>query len=346
MKKIINVMLFGLIFVSCKQSTLNKLEIKSIETFPVNSSIRALEVVNDTTVWFAGSDGIFGFTENKGSTWNIDSIKTENIIPNFRSIAVTDKAVFLLNIASPALLYKSIDKGKTWKIVYRENDSSTFYDAMAFWDDKDGIAMGDPIDNCLSVIITNDGGNSWQKLSCDILPKVENGEAAFAASNSNISLYKDNVWIVTGGKRARIFHSPDKGKTWQVFNTPIIQGGQMTGIFTADFYDESNGIIWGGDWNNKDLNTQNNAITKNGGKTWELLSDSTNPGYRSCVRYVPDTNGKQIIAVGIPGISYSNNGGKNWGALSKESFYTIRFGTSYKTAWVAGNNKIGKIVWK
>jgi len=346
MKKIINVMLFGLIFVSCKQSTLNKLEIKSIETFTVNSSIRALEVVNDSTVWFAGSGGIFGFTEDNGTTWNIDSIKTENIIPHFRSIAVTEKAVFLLSIASPALLYKSIDKGKNWEIVYREDDSSAFYDAMAFWNDNEGIAMGDPIDNCLSVIITNDGGNSWQKLFCDILPKVENGEAAFAASNSNISLYKDNVWIVTGGKRARIFHSPDKGKTWQVFNTPIIQGGQMTGIFTADFYDESNGIIWGGDWNNKDLNTQNNAITKDGGKTWQLIADCSNPGYRSCVRYVPDTDGQQIIAVGIPGISFSNNGGKNWTELSKENFYTIRFGSNYKTAWLTGNKRIGKIVWK
>lgn len=345
MKNIFCFLLLAMISIACNKS-LKNLEIKEIVTYPVNSSIRALEVVNDSTICFAGSGGVFGFTEDNGTTWNIDSIKTENIIPNFRSIAVTDKAVFLLSIASPALLFKSVDKGKNWEIVYRENDSSTFYDAMAFWNDEEGIAMGDPIDSCLSIIMTKDGGNTWQKLSCDVLPKVEKGEAAFAASNSNISLYKDNVWIVTGGKRSRVFHSPDKGISWEVFDTPIIQGGQMTGIFSVDFYDEQNGIIWGGDWNNKSLNKTNNAISKDGGKTWELIADSSNPGYRSCVRYVPNTNGQQIIAVGIPGISFTNNGGKNWSDLSKEGFYTIRFGSTYKTAWLAGNKKFGRIVWK
>jgi len=343
--------LFAFLFISffafsCNTTVIKKLEIQKIITYPVNSSIRALKVVTDSTVWFAGSGGIFGFTEDDGATWKIDSIKTENIIPNFRSIVVTDKAVFLLSIASPGLLFKSIDKGKNWKIVYRENDSSAFYDAMAFWNDKEGIAMGDPIDDCLSVIKTKDGGITWQKLSCDILPKVEKGEAAFAASNSNIALKGNNAWIVTGGKKARVFHSPDKGKTWEVFNTPIIQGGQMTGIYSVDFYDENNGIIFGGDWNKKELNTKNIAVTTDGGKTWKLISDEKTPGYRSCVRYVPNSDGKQIIAVGIPGISFSNNGGKNWMNISKESFYTIRFGSSYKTVWVAGNNWIGKIVWK
>ena len=48
----------------------------------------------------------------------------------------------------------------------------------------------------------------------------------------------------------------------------------------------------------------------------------------------------------MTGISLSTNGGKKWQNISNESFYTIRFGSSYKTAWLAGNKKIGKIIWE
>lgn len=312
--------------------------------FPVNSSIRAIEAIDSNTVWFAGSGGMYGYTKDGGKTWSIDSIIHNNQSVHFRSIAVTDEAVFLLSIASPALLYKSTDEGNNWHIVYQENDSSAFYDAMQFWDNQHGIAMGDPTADCLSVIMTNDGGNTWEKITCDNLPKVNEGEAAFAASNSNISVYKNNVWIVSGGKAARVFHSADKGKTWKVYETPIVQGNQMTGIFSCDFYDDNNGIIFGGDWENKDQNTGNKAITTDGGKTWQLLNDGQNPGYRSCVQYIPNTNGNGIFAVGIPGVDYSIDGGQNWTHLSDSSYYTIRFNDDGKSAWLAGNGKIGQLI--
>jgi photosystem II stability/assembly factor-like uncharacterized protein len=45
--------------------------------------------------------------------------------------------------------------------------------------------MGDPIADFLSIIVTRDGGNTWNKLPAD-KPRTANGEAAFAASNTNI----------------------------------------------------------------------------------------------------------------------------------------------------------------
>ena len=84
----------------------------------------------------------------------------------FRAIAVTSEAVFLLNVGSPAYLLKSVDEGKTWTNVYQEVHPDVFYDCMKFWDEKDGIAVGDPVDGCLSILLTNDGGNSWTKLDC------------------------------------------------------------------------------------------------------------------------------------------------------------------------------------
>jgi photosystem II stability/assembly factor-like uncharacterized protein len=202
--------------------------------------------------------------------------------------------------------------------------------------------MGDPTDACLSIIKTTDGGNSWTKIPCDILPEVEQGEAAFAASNSNISLYENHVWIVSGGKKARVFHSSDRGEKWEVYETPIVQGGQMTGIFTCDFYDENTGIIFGGDWNEQDNNKGNKAITHDGGKTWALIAEGEHPGYRSCVQFIGEDSADNILAVGIPGIAHSDDGGNSWSQITDESFYTFR--KADKVIWLAGSKKVGR--WK
>jgi len=119
----------------------------------------------------------------------------------------------------------------------------------------------------------------------------------------------------------------------------------MTGIFSVDFYNDSLGIIWGGNWEEQSANSKNKAITKNGGETWTLLADGEFPGYRSCVQFVPHSGGNEIFAVGIPGIAYSYDQGENWIPLSNESFYTIRIPEKGNIAWLAGKNKIGKMTW-
>lgn len=315
------------------------------EEYSINGSIRALEVITDDHVWFAGSGSQFGWTTDGGKHWTIDSI---SIIPqtvDFRAITVTDHAVFLLNAGSPAWLLKSTDQGQTWDIVYSENHPGTFYDSMKFWDNEHGIAMGDPIEGCLSVILTTDGGASWSKLNCSELPATKQGEAAFAASNTNIALSGSHAWLATGGAGARVIHSPDMGETWEAFDTPIVHGGKMTGIFTIDFYDTRTGIIFGGDWEEQSNNSSNKAITSNGGQSWELITDGQDPGYRSCVQYVPNSNGTGVIAVGIPGISYSGDGGGSWQHLGQEYFYTIRMTPSGTSAWLAGKGKIARMIW-
>lgn len=343
MKTILTVLSVSLLFLSC---TVNKERNFQVTTFEIpDISIRAIEAIDKNTMWFAGSNGQVGFTKTEGVSFEINTISYDTLKPEFRSIAVTDSAVFVLSIASPALLYKSTDEGKNWKLVYKEDDPSAFYNAMAISKNGFGVAVGDPIDDCLSVIITENSGDNWRKISCDSLPIVVNGEAGFAASNSNVNIIGDNVWLVSGGTRARVFHSENKGETWSVYNTPIVQGGQMTGIFSSHFYDSQNGIIVGGDWNQKDKNTENKAITSDGGRTWTLTAEGEGPSYRSSVRYIPGSKGKELVAVGTPGISYSKDGGLSWEKISDESFYTLRFTKDGKSAWLAGPNIVGKLNW-
>ena len=336
-------------FLSCFSFYAQNSEEKKID-FTVydikDCSIRAIEVVNDSTVWFAGSQGKFGRITN--NTVEIDSISFDNKSLNFRSIAFNKEAVFFLSIESPAILYKknAFDSFQIRPtIVYGESHETVFYDSMAFLDEKHGIAMGDPTDECLSIILSKDGGDKWYKLECSNLPTIEKGEAAFAASNTNIATYNKNIWLVTGGTKARVFHSPNNGKKWDVYDTPILQGGKMTGIYSVDFYDENIGIIMGGDWDNKTMNTSTKAMTHDGGKTWELIADKQIPGYISCVQFVPNTNGQEIAAVSTEGIFYSKNTGKTWTKLSDEGYYSIRF-VNQHLAWLSGADKIAKIYLK
>ena len=321
----------------------SSLNIISKEEFEIPCNTRAIEAIDENTMWFGGSNGQYGFTKDGGNTWQIDSLQhPDHESLEFRSIAVTKEAVFLLCVASPALLFKTIDEGQNWDIVYLERDSLAFYDSMAFWDDQEGIAMGDPTDGCLSVIKTIDGGNIWHKLSCDLLLATAKGEAAFAASNSNIALAGDNVWLVSGGKKARVFHSPDRGSSWEVYDTPILQGGVMTGIFSIDMFAEKHGLIFGGNWENDSINSGSKAFTDDGGKTWKPLHDGMDPGYSSCVQFI--SNDQEAIALCKNGMYYANDVMINWRKFSDDHYYTARATENGKCIWLGGPKKVGRFL--
>ncbi|MGB1308808.1 MAG: WD40/YVTN/BNR-like repeat-containing protein [Oceanihabitans sp.] len=357
MKAFIPCLIYAFFFLSCK-TNINTKEAKSINSVEIKTlladtllNIRALEVTKQA-VYAATSKGEFyklnltdtvfnkvSFLHKKA---NIDTIGNNN----FRALAVVNASnnkikqdIFAITIASPAKLYKN------GELVYQENNEKAFYDALAFWNNQEGIAIGDPTDACMSIIITRNGGETWEKINCSLLPEKEEGEAAFAASDTNIAIKGDKTWVATGGKSSRILFSPDKGKTWEVYNTPIVQGLETTGMYSLAFYDAKNGFAIGGDYTKPEANTANKIRTKDGGKTWQLVVNTQNPGYRSCVQYVPNSNAKKLVAIGFKGIDYSADAGNTWKHLSDSSFYTIRF-VNDSIAYAAGNGRISKLTFR
>ena len=335
--------LLVVLFISCTESvtpvTFGSVTVEDIYTDSL--SIRAIELM-DNSLAFAANKGTFGSIDlNTGKVRsNIEKYHTS--IPEFRAIAHTANDFFMLSVGSPALLYKTGGEGQM-ELVFIEEGEGVFYDAITFLNDKDGIAVGDSVDGCLSIIITRDGGATWSKLPCSRLPKGMEGEGAFAASNTNIATIGDNVWI--GTTSGRIFYSSNKGQDWTVTQTPIRNSEPTEGIYSIDFFDKKIGIAIGGDYTNPDNKTANKAITKDGGKTWKLLDDGNEPPYKSCVQFVPGTNGSGLVAVGFTGISYSNDMGISWKELSHEPFYTLRFQND-SIAYAAGKNRISKLAFK
>lgn len=334
----------GCVNISNKNSNLQNFgAVKISKVLDCSFNIRAIKA-DPQHVFFAGSEGQFGYLNSAdNSIAYIGSIEEKGKKPDFRAIAETKKYNLLLSTGNPALLYKVNFFGKR-KLLYQQNSPGTFYDAMKFWNDKEGLAIGDPINGCMSFLITRDGGKTWNPIHCRNLPKAEKGEAAFAASNSNIEIIGDKTWVITGGKTSRVYFSPDKGKTWKVFDTPLIKDKNTTGGYSIDFYNSKLGIIVGGDYTATENNHANKALTTDSGKTWRLIAEDQDPGYQSCVKFVPGSEGKEIVSVGITGIYYSSDRGQTWSQLSDKGFYTIDFLNGY-TAYAAGKGRIAKLTF-
>ena len=146
-------------------------------------------------------------------------------------------------------------------------------------------------------------------------------------------------------KKARILKSNDYGKTWEVYNTPIVQGKGPQGIYSLDFYDMNHGIIVGGDYSKPLENTANKAITSDGGETWTLVSDAQTPIIKVVYNMCRELKDKKFLQwvkrVFLSPMTQEKHGKR----ISKEGYYAIQF-VNKNTAWLSGNNKIGKLVLK
>jgi len=191
MKKIV----VFLLFISISAIAQNK-KFKSEVILETKLSCRAI-FVDEENVWMGMDKGRYGFYDKKKDTTILKEIQSVARTTEFRSIAGTKEAIFILAVGNPAMLIRIDKKTLEETVVYKEEHEKVFYDSMQFVDDLNGFAMGDPIENCLAFIKTSDGGKTWQKVNCDVLPKVSEGEAAFATSNTNLTIKGKSIFMVS-----------------------------------------------------------------------------------------------------------------------------------------------------
>ncbi|MFN3021196.1 WD40/YVTN/BNR-like repeat-containing protein [Chryseobacterium sp. TY3] len=320
--------------------------IKIDTLFRDNISIRAIQLY-DGKVWYTGSQSKFGYINIKNPK-DKSQIKLNAKNQEFRVLAKFKEDFFeTVNIGSPAQFYGISSTSLKVSELDNFSDNSVFYDCFKVdSNNNNGIALSDPYADGRPQFFISSKSRKLVDDSLRELPRYAKGEAHFAASNSNVAMQANKVWIATGGTKARIFKFDWKSPyVWEVYETPFVQGSSSQGIYSIDFADENFGIAVGGDYTKQSENIKNIATTTDGGKTWQIQASGHNAGYSTCVKIKPKSKGKEIVALGDQHISYSNDYGKTWTKISDEKdFYTFEWLDS-KSLILAGKGKISKLTF-
>ncbi|RPJ75124.1 MAG: hypothetical protein EHM24_04850 [Acidobacteria bacterium] len=308
--------------------------------------LRGVSAVSADVAWASGNNGTVIRTADGGKTWARLPVGGAESL-DFRDIEACGASIaYVLSIGpgDRSRIYKTTDGGKSWTLQFTNPDPKAFYDAIAFWDVNNGIAVGDPVDGRFTVVRTNDGGATWTTVDPAGMPPALEGDGAFAASGTIlVTLGRNDAWFGSGGgARARVFHTRNRGTTWTVAETPVAAGTASAGVFSIAFFDQSHGIAAGGDYRKEREPGDNVALSSDGGATWTLPAARLR-SFRSAVAYVPSGRGETLLAVGPGGSDISRDGGRTWSPVGDEGFHALGIAPD-GTAWAVGEKgAVGKL---
>ncbi len=337
MKKLFSLILLGLFIISCRQSTEpitedNNLpevpdsaevtfnsegwaEIRSLPNNLIYNNIRLVEAASKNVAWVSDWDiGTIYKTENGGKSWI-------TINPPISGKMFYMESLDSLNIwigTQVGEILKSNDGGYNWT---KQHDSY-FINYIEFFDDQNGVAMGDsPISNSepIEIIHTTDGGNTWTNKNNLLFGFTTNMAVSFADPNNGFMRLTESSGI--------LLKTTDGGSSWSQLSPPVTGSN----IYTLVTLSSDIALISFG----------TSAITKDGGATWEQQDLPTFPTNFSKVRNEPN------YLFTIAGtVHRSSNSGQNWEALNT-GISTIWQSVSTpkkNVVWLSG--KFGKITYK
>lgn len=311
-------------------------------------SIRGLSIPNVRVVWASGSKGMVAKSIDGGMHFNWMQVKDYES-RDFRAIhAFNELEAIIVAVASPGIILKTKDGGKSWFKVYENLDTAIFLDAISFKDTQHGMVIGDPIHQKIVLLETKNRGDHWEKVNENFFKSfVKEGESFFASSSTNLTFDIEKVFFVSGGVYSRFWVN---GHASQI---PILQGKQSTGANSMAISPNKNHIaIVGGDFTKdqfKELNfvrldrfilpNSENKSNRKRDYFWKIHQNMGTPnGYKSCVQYISN---KELIVCGTSGVDYSRDGGYSWTKISDQSFHVLKKIPSSRKIILAGSG--GKI---
>jgi len=318
---------------------------RTIETGS-DASLRGLFALDASRAWATGSDGTVLTTSDGGTSWMPVQVPGTEAL-DFRDVELFDDGgAVLMTAGQPARLYRVESGASSVVLAHESPHAGAFFDAVAFWDDKRGLAFSDPVDGGFLVLATGDGGRSWQELDAGVLPAPLPGEAGFAASGSNLAVGEGGLaWIGTGGSAARVVRSADFGASWAVVETAMNLEAGTAGIFSVDFRDSAHGVAAGGDYQVPEGTAGTLSWSADGGANWEAASVPPPSGHRAAVRFVPGRPVPTWISVGRAGSDLSTDDGRTWQRFSEVGFYSLSVGGD-GSVWAAGSDgRVARLEW-
>lgn len=317
-----------------------------MERSGTTAGLRGIHAVGGGVALASGTNGTVLRTEDAGYEWQSCAMPPGAEKLDFRGIWAWDDNTAIVMSSGPgdqSRLYKTTDGCSHWKLVFTNPDKEGFWDAMVFWTRKDGLLLGDPVGGRFALLRTRDGGKHW-RLVADPGLRSENGEGAFAASNSSLSLNQAEgfAFFGTGGTSGtQLFSSCGSCRTssWRRWSVPVFGKGASTGIFSVGSRPSRTGepfvVVMGGDYTKPNVSAGTAAWSSDGGKTWHA-SEKPPHGFRSAVAW--DADAKAWIAAGTNGSDISYDDGKTWVSLDDGNWNALSL------PWIVGpNGRIAKL---
>ncbi|MCX7880537.1 MAG: YCF48-related protein [Ignavibacteria bacterium] len=216
------------------------------------------------------ADGIY-YTSDKGKTW---SRRVNGIETGFGRISVQfapsapDIAYTLLDISSQGYIYRTTNKGQTWTLVYKGDQS--FFNNQGFYNNFIEVHPQNPnivLAGGIDLWRTGDGKN-WTNVSNSGSNRIHVDQhcAAFFPKNPNLVLL---------GNDGGVYFSSDAGYSWVPKNSNL----QVTQFYGFDIDNTKPNVNFGG--------TQDNGTLGNQSEVWGFIAGGD--GFRTVVDYLnPD----------------------------------------------------------
>ena len=329
----------GLFALHCTLANAQSWEVSTIpgssDRFPVSFS-----VPNENTAWAycwrndltnPGNFKTYFRTINAGSTWTQGDVPTAcfNCLCTDIFAQNQDTAwVMFADYSGGGELYKTEDGGTSWKrkAMNTFNNGASFPNIIHFFDGKNGVMMGDPLNGYFEIYTTADAGENWTRVPSDNIPSLLNAEIGFSNVKDAI---KDTIWFGTSANR--IFRSINRGKTWTAAVTPFKPQTSQGDLVDISFKNAKEGfavIVEGG---------QSIAKTTDGGTSWSLIT--TNMGFTPVygLSYIPGTESSFVLS-GLY-TAYSKDDCKTWTYIDNvSSKYGRPAFFNQNTGYVGGQN--------
>jgi PKD repeat protein len=289
-----------------------------------STGVNYISIVDVNNVWITAYDGSggggniqeFAKTTDGGNTWVSNTIDIASPGSGISMISAVDANTAYMvaypNAAGDAQgIYITTDGGTTWTRQNSAlfNDAAAFANVVYFWDANNGVCQGDPVSGEFEVYTTTDGGNTWVPVPGANLPDPLSGEYGYVRG---IEVVGDNVWYTTNN--GRLYHSTDKGYTWNVYQTPLTDFGGTAQSANISFKDAMNGIIID--------NSSNVYKTSDAGANWTQITPS-GTFFTGDVCWVEGSD--TLYSTGQSGSAFSIDAGLTWNLIDTEQHTEVEF---------------------
>lgn len=290
------------------------------QTQHANTSAKLLTVkaLSEHVAWTSGTDHMVLLTSDGGRSWQFTGNLPAGI--TIWNMAAVDENLALAAATTvdfvTGYIFRTSDGGATWQTVWQK--ASGFINDITMFDNRKGIALGDPSNGKWTILQTSDGGASWQPIAN---PPVAPANVYGIANG--VDWRTDQLgWF--GSYSSSAYQTSNGGTSW----TPVTVTG-LRWVTTLDFNSKGVGLAAG---ENKLVRTLDNGVS------WQPLTSPAGTNTISCLHACGNlfwlTSGNDIFLSSDDGSTWK----KEITLSSRINHLSIRRYGSRFMGWAVGNN--------